>query len=261
MPPPRGAPPPPSHPSQPPPLVPPLARRDLDENSLSGSLPTQLGALTALTHMCARRARPPPCPRRGGGRGEGARGATAHIGLARSPHTSPMPSPLLRPSAPSLPPLSPPPRWCPSRSQVPSREQPERQPAHAARRPHRADAHVRPPRSAAALPAAWGGAGARGARGATAHIGLARSPHTSPTHHHPSLSPLSPPSPHPSHPPAGASLARRWLYSNSLSGSLPTHLASLTVLDSMCARRARPPPCPRRGGRQGRGGRGERSHI
>ena len=32
-----------------PPLVHLLARRALDDNSLSGSLPTQLGALTALT--------------------------------------------------------------------------------------------------------------------------------------------------------------------------------------------------------------------
>ena len=31
-----------------PPLVPPIARRKLNDNSLSGSLPTQLGALTAL---------------------------------------------------------------------------------------------------------------------------------------------------------------------------------------------------------------------
>ena len=34
-----------------PPLVPLLARRELNVNSLSGSLPTQLGALTALTSM------------------------------------------------------------------------------------------------------------------------------------------------------------------------------------------------------------------
>ena len=45
----RASPPPPSHPSHPP-LAPPLARRYLSDNSLSGSLPTQLGALTALTY-------------------------------------------------------------------------------------------------------------------------------------------------------------------------------------------------------------------
>ena len=45
---PRASPPPPSHPSHPL-LVPLLARRRLYDNSLSGSLPTQLGALTALT--------------------------------------------------------------------------------------------------------------------------------------------------------------------------------------------------------------------
>eukprot|EP00964_Phaeocystis_antarctica_P136163 scaffold100587_cov33-Phaeocystis_antarctica.AAC.1 len=42
---------------------------------------------------------------------------------------------------------------------------PERQPAHAARRPHRANADVSTPGSTAALPAAWGrqgqGAGGR----------------------------------------------------------------------------------------------------
>ena len=46
----RASPPPPSHPSYLP-LVPLLARRNLTDNSLSGSLPTQLGALTALTRM------------------------------------------------------------------------------------------------------------------------------------------------------------------------------------------------------------------
>ena len=120
-----------------------------------------LGTYTGINdfrdHLCAL---PPPClPRRTLTRREG--GSTWGWHAAPTPPMSP---PLPRLSAPlPLTPLTP--RCCPSRSQVPLQQQPERQPAHAARRPHRADGTVRPPRSAAALPAAWGRQGGEGVRG------------------------------------------------------------------------------------------------
>jgi hypothetical protein len=193
----RASPPPSSHPSHPP-LVPLLARRYLHENSLSGSLPTQLGALTALTRMCARRARAPPCPRRRGEAGARERGGESTWGWHTAP-TPPMPPPHLpRLSTPFLSPLSPLACGAPSRSQVPSRQQPERQPAHAARRPHRADAPVSPPRSAA-RPARGGvGRQGRGSEGARARGAGTQPPHLPwPLHlprlSTPFLSPLSPP--------------------------------------------------------------------
>ena len=87
----------------PPPLPPltsrwcPLARRHRPPGKtsgswpagLSGTLPTQLAALTVLTDLCARRARPPPLPRRGeaavGGGGQGGDACRAGTRVAPAP--------------------------------------------------------------------------------------------------------------------------------------------------------------------------------
>jgi hypothetical protein len=101
--------------------------------------------------------------------------------------------------------------------QGPFRQQPERQPAHAARRPHRADEDVRPPRSAAALPRGVCRAGARGRW----RVGLAHRLHplSSLPCHSTTPFPLS------HSPPAVVPvLARRWLYDNSFSGTVPQEL-------------------------------------
>ena len=109
------------------------------------------------------------------------------MGLAHRPRTSHAAPSRASPPPPSR--TSPPSNWCPSRSQGPSWQQPERQPAHAARPPHRAEGDVSPPRSAAALPAAWGGRG----RGGEGGDGTCRAG-TPPPH-----TPFSPP-PLPLHP-------------------------------------------------------------
>ena len=106
--PPRMAPPPARlHPGplSPPPAGAPLACRRLQSSSLSGTLPTQLAALTVLTQLCARHARLPPCARRVGSQWRGQGGdSTRRAGTRVAP--GPSHGPAARASSPP-PPLSP----------------------------------------------------------------------------------------------------------------------------------------------------------
>ena len=129
-------------------------------------------------------------------------------------------SAALRGSAMDAPPLLLP-LWCPSRRSLDNNDLDGGERALAARTPHRADGPVSR-RSSAPPPPSRGKVGAERARRVAAHRGKARASHLPPSAlvAVPPMIPLRRPS-------------RRFLYDNSLGGSLPSQLGLLTALDSL----------------------------